>query len=130
VTGTSIFQNVYQAAVAVAPFRTATGTVPSAAASDIIEWPGTQSKAMATNGNSAEVRLHIDMAKVLGIPRKAYINNPAFWGSPTADLATNLTVFAFVGCLAMAAGAPVSSQVHATITYKAKFFNLLTIATS
>jgi len=130
VTGTSVFQNVYQAGVFAAPFRSATGAVPSAAAQDILEWPGAQCKPLCTNGNASEVRLHVDCAKVIGIPRKAYIENPAFWGAESADLATNLTTFAWLGCLAMASGAPVSSQVQATVTYKAKFFNLKTIATS
>lgn len=128
--GTSIFQNVYQAGVFIAPFKTTTGTVPSSAASDILEWPGTQMKPMNANGNASEVRLHIDIPKMLGISRRAYIENPAFWGSATADLATNLTCFAWLGGMAMASGAPLSSQIQATITYKAKFFSLLTLATS
>lgn len=125
--GTNIYQDLFQGLACIAPMGTASA-VPSSAASDICEWPGTQTDGIVANGKAGQVKIHISLPKMFGISFKGYIENPGFWGTNGQDPASQM--YAFVGVIAAGAGAvpPVSCQ--ATITYKVKFFGLKVIATS
>ena len=67
-SGTSTSLVVYQGGAIIAPFTSTTGTRPSTAASDMLEWPGTVTKPVVTQGAPASCALEIDLPKYLGMP--------------------------------------------------------------
>lgn len=125
--GTNIYQDLFQGLAVIAPMGAVTNA-PSSAASDILEWPGTQTDGVVAGGKPGQVKLHINLPKLFGISYRGYMENPAFWGTPGADPGT--VMGAFVGMVAAGAGAVPPCSCQATITYKAKFFGLKAIATS
>jgi hypothetical protein len=127
-SGTSS-NNVYQPAAIIAPFNSTTGTRPSAAASDMLEWPGAVSKPMMTSGMPATVMLEIDIPKFFKIPWRIFRGNPAFWGTNGGNPST-MVIFAFVGACTQGSGAPLPVLCQATIEYDAEFFVPTTLATS
>jgi hypothetical protein len=128
-SGTGSNTSVYQTAALVVPFTNTSGTRASAAASDMLEWPGALVAPAGTNGGGASIVLKIDIPKLTGIPWQAMRNNPAFWGTNGGNPST-MIAYAWVGAIAQGAGAPTPSLVQATIEFEAELFVPQTIATS
>ena len=128
-SGTSSSVVVYQGGAIIAPFTSTTGARPSAAASDMLEWPGTVTKPVVTQGTPASVALEIDLPKYLGMPWPMMRSNPAFWGTNGGNPST-MVLFAFVGGIAQGAGAPPPLLCQATIEYDLEFFVPQSPATS
>lgn len=116
VAGTSA-DPAYQGLVIIAPHGAAAS--PSAATADMLEFPGVQS-APLSQGTASRVALRIDIARELGIKPASVLNNPAFWGTASAD--PTIQSLVSVGACALGAGNPGQMQVQARITYRCKFF--------
>lgn len=107
-----------QAMAIIAPYGT--GTIPSAATSDVMEWPGSQAVPMATQ-RSAVVSVKVLLHRAFGLSsEKMLLNNPNYWGSKTADPTTQWQAQAGVGSLS---GALNTYAWDVRIRYKAVFFN-------
>lgn len=128
-SGTSASAVVYQGAAIIAPFTNTSGTRPSAAATDMLEWPGAVTRPIVTQGAPATVSLEIDLVKFLGIPWPIYKAMPLFWGTNGGNPSTMIG-YAFVGAIAQGAGAPPPLLCQATIEYDCEVFTPQTLATS
>jgi len=128
-SGSGSATSVYQGASFIAPYTNTSGTRPSAAASDMLEWPGCITQPTVTNGSGSVIVLRIDIPKLVGLTWNQIKANPAFWGTNGGNPST-MIAFAFAGAVAQAAGQPPPLLGQISMVYEAEIFMPQTVTAS
>jgi hypothetical protein len=126
--GTTSASSTFESIAFVVPFVSTSGTRPSTAASDMLEWAGGIRRPI-TPSMPAVVSVIIDLPRMLGIPWPIYRANPAFWGT-NGGVPTGSNCYGWGGCIGASSGTPDAVLCQLTVEYEVEFFLPASLATS